>query len=220
MSKTESQINITDPSERFVIVIGREFGSGGRRIGKLLSERLGCAYYDKRLLIEAAESMGFTPDIFNEHDEKKPSLFNSFFQGVYGITQNYHDITVGGAALYREQSKAIKKLSEKGPCIIVGRTADYVLRDHPRLLSVFLHSPLDHRAHKIVERGEADSLEHAKEMATKRDRDRENYYNYYTGRRWGRASNYHLTLDASRLSDEQIADVIIRCLGQKITAKR
>ncbi len=203
--------NVND-SNSFVIVIGREFGSGGRRIGKILSNRLGCAYYDKELLAEAAKSLGFTPEIFNEHDEKKPSMFNTFFQGVYGITQNYHDTTVGGTALYKEQSKAIRKLAEKGSCIIVGRTADYVLRDHPGLLSVFLHSPIAHRAAKIVERGEAGDLQSAMEKARKHDRDRESYYNYYTGRRWGRASNYHLSLDASRLSDEEIADIIIKCV--------
>lgn len=200
----------------YVIVIGREFGSGGRKIGKLLSRRLGCAYYDKELLAEAAKSMGFTEDIFDEHDEKKPSFFNSFFQGVYGITQNYHDITVGGAALYKEQSVAIKKLSEKGPCVIVGRTADYVLRDHPGMLSVFLHSPIEHRAAKIVERGEAESISKAVEMAKRHDRDRESYYNYYTGRKWGWANNYHLSLDASRLDDDEIADIIIKSLGKRI----
>lgn len=195
-------------NDNYVIVIGREFGSGGRRIGQKLARRLGCAYYDKELLTEAAASMGFMPEIFDLHDEKKPSVLNSFFQSFYGITQSYNENACGGASLYREQSKVIKRLCEQGPCIIVGRTADYVLRDHPRLLSVFLHSPLEHRAARIVERGEASTETEAMEMAQRRDRERESYYNYYTGRRWGRANNYHLTLDASRLDDDTIVSLL------------
>ncbi|MDE6755375.1 MAG: cytidylate kinase-like family protein [Muribaculaceae bacterium] len=214
MNKNNSVVS-EYPEDKFVIVIGREFGSGGRRVGKILADKLGCSYYDNELLSEAARAMGFSKEIFNAHDEKKPSPFNTFLQGVYGIPSNFHDTSVGGSSLYRAQSNAIKNICRKNSCVIVGRTADYVLRDHPGMISVFLHSPLEHRAVKIIERGDALTKAQAFEIARRHDRNRESYYNYYTGRHWGRASNYHLSIDASLLKEEEIADIIIAFLNAK-----
>ncbi len=192
-----------------VIVIGRQFGSGGRKIGKAVAARLGIGYYDKELLSEAAGSMGFSPDIFVAADEKRPSPFRSLLQGVYGIADNFHTTTMCGERLYRAQSDVIRKICEMGRCVIVGRTADYVLREHPGLVSVFLHAPIESRARKIVERGDATTIDQAIDLARKRDNDREDYYNYFTGRHWGEASNYHLTLDSSSLPEERATDIIV-----------
>lgn len=193
-----------------IIVIGRQFGSGGRRIGKLISERLQCPYYDKELLSKTAESMGYAREIFDLHDEKKPSPFRTLLQGVYGIADNFHDTSMSAEHLYKEQSRVIRELAEKGSCVIVGRTADYVMRHHPGLVSVFLHAPVELRARAIVKRGDSISEEQAIDLANKHDHNREKYYNYYTGReRWGKADNYHISIDASSLSDSEIADIII-----------
>lgn len=192
-----------------VIVIGREFGSGGRRIGRMVADRLSIPYYDKELLAEAAGTLGFAPEIFNQTDEKRPSPFRSVLQGVYGIADNFHTTSMSGERLYGEQSKAIRELCRRGPCVIVGRTADYVMRDDPELVSVFLHAPLDWRAEKIVRRGDSMVLEKAKTLANKMDNERENYYNYYTDGGWGKANNYHLSIDASRLPASDVADMIV-----------
>ncbi len=200
-----------------IIVIGRQFGSGGRRIGKLIAERLQCPYYDKELLSKTAESMGYAHEIFDLHDEKKPSPFRTLLQGVYGIPDNFHDTSMCAEQLYKEQSKVIRELGEKGSCVIVGRTADYVMRHHPGLVSVFLHAPVELRAKAIVKRGDSITEQSAIDMANKHDHNREKYYNYYTGsQRWGRASNYHLSIDASSLTDNEIVDIIIDYARRKV----
>ena len=194
---------------KFVIVIGRQFGSGGRRIGRLIAKKLSIGYFDKELLAQAAESLGYTQDIFVAHDEKKPSPLKSLLQGIYGIADNFHDTSICGESLYHAQGDVIKNICEKQSCVIVGRTADYIMRHHPGLVSVFLHSPVSVRAKKIVGRNDASNEESAAELAKRNDRERESYYNYYTGWHWGKASNYHLTIDASSLDEETIADIII-----------
>lgn len=195
--------------DKCVIVIGRQFGSGGRIIGKAVAARMGIGYYDKELLSEAAVRLGFSPDIFAAADEKRPSPFRSLLQGAYGIADNFHTTTMSGERLYRAQSDVIRDICSRNSCVMVGRTADYVMREHPGLVSVFLHAPLQARAQKIVDRAEADNTERAAECARRRDRDREGYYNYFTGRHWGEAANYHLSLDSSELTTDEAADIIV-----------
>lgn len=203
-----------------IIVIGRQFGSGGRRIGKKISSILGIGYYDTELLSKVAEKLGVNQEIFKEHDEKKPSVLRTILQGAYGIPDNFHNISISGEMMYAEQSRVIKEICKEGPCVIVGRTADYILRDNPKLFSVFLHSPLNVRASKIKDRGDATNEKDAKEMAMARDRKRESYYNYYTGEnKWGTAANYHLTIDTSCFDDDSVADLIIRMAQNKIEQK-
>ena len=200
----------------YVIVIGREFGSGGRSIGKLIASKLGIDYYDTELLKKAAESEGVSPEIFKDHDEKKPSVFKVLLQGAYGIADNFHTVPLSGISIYNSQCNVIKDICKKGSCVIVGRSADFILRHHPRLLSVFLHSPLDVRAQRIISRGEAISPEEACEIASQHDRRRESYYNFYTGeKKWGIASNYHLSLDTSQLDYETVAEIIIKVAEEK-----
>lgn len=210
----ESSHPSTDP----IIVIGRQFGSGGRKIGRLIAEKMAIPYYDKELLSHAASRLGFSPDIFAAADERRPSTFHTLLQGMYGIADNFHATSISGEKLYEQQSKVIREICAKGPCVIVGRTADYVLRDHPGIVSVFLHAPREWRAGKIVSRGDCKSLEDAVALASKYDRNRHDYYNYYTGRRWGHADNYHLSLDASLLSEEDAAAIIISFARNKLTS--
>lgn len=204
--------------ENFVIVIGREFGSGGRTVGKIISEKLGIKYYDTELLSKAARSVGVSDEIFLAQDEKRPSPLRAFLQGAYGIPDNFHTVPLTGERIYSTQCRVIKDLCKKNSCVIVGRNADFVMRSHPHLLSVFLHSPIEMRAQRILERKEAATFQEACDMASRHDRQREAYYNFYTGeKRWGSASNYHLSLDTSCLDNETVADIIISLAKKKFS---
>lgn len=197
----------------FIIVIGRQYGAGGRKLGKRLAETLNVPYYDKELLSEAADALGFSKELFLKADEKKPSILRSFLSFNYGSpSASFSSYTLTDDNLYRAQSDVIKSICEKGSCVIVGRTADYVMRDHPGLLSIFVHAPEEHRAKAILERGEAKSMEEALEKARKFDRSRESYYNYFTNRHWGHADNYDLTFNSSCLTTEALLPLILSAL--------
>lgn len=190
----------------FVIVIGREYGSGGRRIGKMLASGLGVNYYDKTLLKETARKMGYSEEIFKRKDERRPSLIRSILSFTYGAqTANIDGAPMSDEKIYEYQSRVINDICKRESCVIVGRTADYILRNHPGLLSVFIHAPIEKRIDEIIKRGETDNRENAREIANHIDNNRESFYNYYTNRQgWGRANNYHLSFDSSLLSDEAI----------------
>lgn len=197
----------------FVIVIGRQFGSGGREIGRRIAEKLGIPYFDKNLLAEAAKAFGFDKDVLADADEKRPSFIRTFLGSSYGNTSDFGCWgSLSPDALYDVQSQVIGRICHAGPCVIVGRTADYIARELTNLFSVFIHSPEAHRARRIVMRNDAADEAEAIRIAKKADSKRESYYNYYTGRRWGAASNYHLSLDASMLSMEETVDLIISFL--------
>ncbi|MCH5237174.1 MAG: cytidylate kinase-like family protein [Muribaculaceae bacterium] len=199
-----------------IIVIGRQFGSGGRRIGRLVAASLGFDYYDSELLSQAAESLGFDKDIFLKHDERKPSTLRTVMQGLYGIADNFHPVSLGGERIYAEQRRIIQEICKDRSCVIVGRTADYILRKHPALFSVFLHSPLEKRAQVVLKRGEAATLKEAMELARTRDKERESYYNYFTGEgKWGKAANYHLSIETSALDDDTIAELILTAVKSR-----
>lgn len=203
-----------------IVVIGRQFGSGGRRVGRLLAERLGLEYYDKELLAEASRSLGFSAELFARADEKRPSLFGSLFFPSLGVQDCFSSCPVDGESLYQAQSGVIEKLGREGGCVFVGRTADYILRGREHLASIFLHSPLDERARNIVERGDAPDQHKARDLAQKRDKERESYYNYFTGRRWGVADNYDLSVDPSLLGDEATAEVIESFIRARFRTKQ
>lgn len=191
-----------------IIVIGRSFGSGGRRIGKRVGHLLGIPFYDRELLQEASAEYGYSRKVFALADEKKPSLLKRFVTQSYGVQETYQPDAFSVESLYAIQSKVIREIARKGPCVIVGRTADYILRDFEKLLSVFIHAPIDFRARNALERGDAENMERALEITRKIDREREHYYNSFSGRKWGMASNYHLSLDAAAIGDETAARII------------
>lgn len=205
----DNRINSAN-SEKFLIVIGRQYGSGGRRLGKMLAERLGVNYYDKTLLSKAAERLGYSPKIFERKDERRPSLLRSLLSFNYGApVASIGDAPMSDEKIYEFQSRVIKEICEKESCVIVGRTADYVMRHHPRMVSLFVHSPMAVRADAILARGDAASLEEAESIAQKVDKAREEYYNYFTNRNsWGTSANYHLSVDASRISESGLLEVV------------
>lgn len=194
-------------SSDLIIVVGRQFGSGGRKIGKALAEEFGLAYYDKEVLSEAARQFGYSPHIFARYDERRPSPLRAFIGNVLGVPDSY-EIPMSNEGIYKRQSDVIRQLAARGGAVFVGRSADYILRDHPGLISIFLHSPLEKRAEAIVKRGEAATLEKGMEIARRLDSNRQNFYNYFTGRNWGHADNYHLSLDSSSLGFDGVMEVI------------
>ena len=157
-------------AKNYIIVIGRQFGSGGRELGKTLAEMLDIPYYDKELLEKAAARMGFRQELFIGADERKPSFVRSIINMAYGITAS--DFAVSGLdeQIYIEQSEAIRTVIDNGPCVIVGRTADYVARHKKNLFSIFLCADIQTRAQRIINRGDCTDIETAKEIAVKKDR--------------------------------------------------
>lgn len=203
-------------SNHYLIVIGRQYGSGGRSVAKLLSKRLDIPVYDKSLLGKAANKYGFSEQIFCNADERKPSLLRSMLSHAYGVQESYGSHTLSAEKIYEAQSRVIRAICNEEDCIIVGRTADYVMRDHPNMLSIFICSSQESRARRIHQRGEAQSEEEALTLAYKRDKERKRYYDYFTGRNWGEASNYDLCIDSSLLQEEDLAELIDNILSKRI----
>lgn len=191
--------------KKIIINIGRQFGGGGLGVAYELGKKLGIPVYDKELIAKAAQDSGFSKGIFEESDEKK-RLFSlsSIFASRFGDTENY----MSDRGLFKMQSETIREIAEQGSAIIVGRCSDYILRDMECTLDVFLTSPLEVRAARIAERSGL-SLEEAEKLAEEKDRNRAEYYNYYTFTDWGVASTYDLCLDSSVLGIEGTADMII-----------
>lgn len=203
-------------SSDLIIVVGRQFGSGGRRIGKALAEEFGLEYYDKEVLSEAARQFGYSPEIFARYDERRPSPLRSFLSNAFGVADSYEN-AMSSEGIYERQSRVIRKLAEKGGSVFVGRSADYILREHPGLVSIFLHAPIEKRAQAIVDRGDAANIDKGIEIARRLDSDRENFYNYFAGKGWGHADNYHLSLDSSMLGHEGTLEVIRAFINRRFT---
>ena len=194
-------------NDKIILTIGRQFGSGGREIGQKLSEALGIAYYDKELLSAAAKESGLCEEVFARADERASSGMSYAFSmgfSYMGILTPYNDI-LSNDELFRIQSDAIRNIAEKESCILVGRCADYILRDNPACISFFIHNTMENRIQRLVE-GLNITVEEAKEKISKIDKSRAAYYNYYTNKVWGMASSYNFSIDASVLGiDETVA---------------
>ena len=191
-------------NDKIILTIGRQFGSGGREIGQKLSEALGIAYYDKELLSAAAKESGLCEEVFARADERASSGMSYAFSmgfSYMGILTPYNDI-LSNDELFRIQSDAIRNIAEKESCILVGRCADYILRDNPACISFFIHNTMENRIQRLVE-GLNITVEEAKEKISKIDKSRAAYYNYYTNKVWGMASSYNFSIDASVLGIEE-----------------
>ena len=195
-----------------VYTIGREFGSRGKVIGKKLAERLGIKFYDKELLQQAAKESGFCEEIFENHDEKPTNSFlyslvmDTYSAGNYSSAP-FLDMPLNHK-VFLAQFDAIKSIAEKESCVIVGRCADYALADRKDVLNIFFRSELEDRISYVAQRDNV-SLQKAKEMIQKKDKQRSSYYNYYTCKKWGDARSYDLSINTSKLSDEACIDIIL-----------
>lgn len=194
--------------EKRIITVSREFGSGGRTVGKMLAERLGIAYYDKELVKQISMETGFDPKYIEEHGEHAPG--KSLLSYIFGVRAAHPDVMNGMTPadfLWCMQRKIILELAEKESCVIVGRCADYILRDREDCLNVFIHAPMQARAERIVKLyGEGDMT--PEKRLEDKDARRKVNYRHFTGREWGDARNYHLSLDTSVLGIEGCVDLI------------
>lgn len=197
--------------DKVVITIGRQFGSGGRELGKLIADSLGFTYYDKELLHEAAKRAGVSTEFFEKSDEKFPSFLNGLFSFAFGlnpVTYYSGSTSISDDSLYKAQSDFIHSLAEKGSCVIVGRTADYVLRDHPQVVNLFVHAPIEECIKRIMKRDSSLTHDKAKAKAERINKLRANYYNFYTDKTWGAAQSYDLTFDTSLMPMQDIVEVV------------
>lgn len=191
-----------------IITISREFGSGGRSVGKLVAEKLGYSFYDRELVNKVAERSGFSPEFIEESGEYA-SARNSLLFALATASQYSADGLSMHDRLYIEQTKIIEELAEEGNCVIVGRCADFILRNRKDCLHVFIHADMESRAKRIIERyGEGDKSPE-KRLAEK-DQKRKVYYKNYTGRNWGQAQNYDLCLNSGVLGVEACAELILQ----------
>ena len=200
------------PKVNYVITIGRQYGSGGREIGRLVADALGIKYYDKELLTESSKVSGVKPEVFEAADERTPSFFSNIWSFNLGFNAGSYLLgssPISDEKIYAAQSNVMKTLARNSSCLIVGRSADYVLRDHPGLISVFIHSSIEDRILRIMNRRGIDSAEKAREIAEKKDKLRASYYNFYTDKVWGDAAGYDLSIDSSKLPADAVADFIV-----------
>lgn len=194
-----------------IYTIGRQFGSGGREIGNKLAEKLGIKCYDRELLELAAKDSGLCQELFENHDEKPTNSFlYSLVMDTYSMgysSSSYMDIPINHK-VFLAQFDSIKKLAENGPCVIVGRCADYALEDLSNCVSVFIHGDIKVRASRISKLHNI-SLEKATDLVLKTDKRRASYYNYYSNKKWGDAKSYQLCLDSSAIGIDGAVEQII-----------
>ena len=191
-----------------IITISRQFGSGGRTVGHLVAEKLGIPFYDKELVEQIAVESGFAPKFVEEHGEHSPgrSLFSYAFapQGVPGVMNGLSTADF----LWNIQCGAILQLAEQGPCVIVGRNADYILKDREDVLHTYIHADKEFRADRIVRLyGESEKSPQAR--LAEKDKRRSVNYQHYTGRTWGAADNYDISLNTGTIGVEAAADIIV-----------
>lgn len=202
-----------------MITVGRQIGSGGLQVARLVATEFGVEVYDKNLLMLTAKESGLAPEIFSERDEKRSALgrfarFIGIRGSVYADTGAYSDTgNLSGDDLFALQSNVIKTIAEKGSGVFVGRAADYVLRDNPRLMSVFITADTEDRIAMVMEREHLSEAEAARFIADA-DRKRASYYNYYTFKTWGDSSSYDICLNSSRFGLEATAELIARMYRQ------
>ncbi len=195
--------------EKTIITISREFGSGGRTIGHKVAEALGIPFYDKELVDQIAMESGFAPQYVEEHGEHSPgkSFFSYAFahHGVPGVMNGLSTADF----LWNIQCNVILQLAEKGPCVIVGRNADYILKDRKDCLHAFIHADMDFRADRIVRLyGESEKSPEAR--LQEKDKRRRVNYQHYTGRTWGTAQNYDVCLNSSTIGIDECVDIIVK----------
>lgn len=203
--------------KKIIINVGRQIGSGGRVIAKMLAEEFGCKFYDKELLNLAAKESGFSEKFFEQNDERSGFFKSRFHMHVPLFGENdYYRNNFSQESLYQFQSDAIRKAAEGGSCVFVGRTADYILRDKKNLLSIFISAKMDDRIKAVCKRKDISRAE-ARKLINDGESNRASYYNFYTGKEWGHSSSYDICVNSSILGLEQteqfLADFIRKRFG-------
>ena len=189
-----------------IITISREFGSGGRFIGEEVARKLGIAYYDKNVINEIAEKSGLSPEYIQENAELSPK------KGLFAYALAGRDITGKSVEdmVYEAQRKVILDLAKKEPCVIIGRNADYILKDRDDVLNVFIHGNMPEKIQRITDLYNVEKQKAVK-MMEDTDKRRKTNYNFYTDQNWGKASNYTLCLNSSQLGYDRCEKIIMEC---------
>ena len=196
-----------------IYTIGREFGSGGKKVGEELAKRLDIKLYDKELLQHAAKESGFCEEIFENHDEKPTNSF------LYSLVMDTYSVSGYSSApfldmplnhkVFLAQFETIKKIAAQESCVIVGRCADYALSENPDCINVFIHADMEKRMKEVSKRFNITENK-AKDMIQKKDKQRASYYNYYTSKKWGDSMSYDMTLNAGKLGIDGCVDMILK----------
>ena len=194
--------------KHIIINVGRQLGSGGRTIARKLAERFDCTFYDREILNLAAKESGFCEKFFERSDENK-----GFFKALSHIhlphisDGNFYPSRFSEESLFQFQSDAIRHAASKGNCVFVGRAADYVLRDVPETVNIFITANMEERIRRVQERHQCDRNT-AQMIIREKEHDRAKFYNFYTGKQWGHASSYDICIDSSMLGIDATVDFI------------
>ncbi|MCM1263075.1 MAG: cytidylate kinase-like family protein [Butyrivibrio sp.] len=197
-----------------IITIGRQFGSGGREIGEKLAAHFGIKYYDKELLTRAAKESGFCEEMLNTHDERPTSSFlYNLVMDTYSFGYNsaaFVDMPIGHK-IFLAQFDTIKKIASEGPCVIVGRCADYALNEYKNCLHVFIHADEQSKIKFIMNKyPDVNTEQKARDMMIKKDKQRQSYYNYYSSKKWGRSDSYDLSINSSILGEDGTVKLLVQ----------
>lgn len=202
---------------RIVICLSRAYGSGARSIGKQLAATLGIPYYDKELLVETAREQGIDESLLEAVDEKPTSLLSFSYPidpGYPYTTENLDTMYyLMSDSFYHQIEKAIRRIAEKGSCVIIGRAADEILRDDPDMISIFIYANEADRVQRIMDEQKIDAKAAAK-LIQKTDKKRASYHNYYSDLKWGESCSYDLSLSTSRFGIDGAAALIIEAIGK------
>lgn len=193
--------------EKRIITISREFGSGGRFIGEEVAKKLGISYYDKDIIGQIAEQSGFSPEYIRENAELSPK------KGLFAYAFSGRDITGKSVEdmVYEAQRNVILKIAEKESCVVIGRNADFILKDREDVLNVFIHGDMPEKVQRICKLYNVAEADVAK-MITETDKRRRTNYNFYTDQKWGMAGNYSLSLNSSQLGYDRCEKIILECV--------
>lgn len=198
-------------SDKVVLTVARQFGSGGHDVAKKVSQLLGIEFYDSELIAMAAKESGLSENLFDGLEEKPTtSLLYSLVMGIQSGSSGYHrygDLT-SGDNVFRIQSQIIRSIAEKNSCVIVGRCADYILREQPRLVNVFVHADIDFRTERVMKKYDMKEKA-ALDYINKTDKRRASFYNFYTNKIWGNIDNYDLSVATDRIGIDNAAHLIV-----------
>ena len=207
-----------------IITIGRQVGSGGREIGEKLAEHFGIKCYDNELLSRAAKESGFCEEMIQNHDERPTNSFlYNLVMDTYSFGYNassFVDMPISHK-VFLAQFDTIKKIADEGPCVIVGRCADYALADYDNVLNLYIHGNEECKIKRLKERFEDITTDDkAREMMNKKDKQRQSYYNYYSSKKWGRADSYDLCINSSILGIDGTVKFIIQYIEDFENSKK
>ena len=197
-----------------IICVGRQLGSGGHSIARMLAEDFNAKYYDRELLNLAAKESGFSEKVFEQNDEQKGSLRSLFGIQLPVFNGNIYHSEISRESLFQFQSDAIRKAAAEGNCVFVGRCADYILRDMPNVVRIFITASIRYRIDQILSRKEM-TPQQAKRMILEAEGKRASYYNFFTGKKWGAAESYDLCIDSSVLGMEETEKLIAEFIRKR-----